>query len=118
MLMRAGFTLLAQRPGEQLVLGLIGKPWQPKYEVRPFGAPEFVPFDEPGYAKVAWDFRVRTEGSRSKLSTRTRVLCTDRSSLLRFRLYWLFTGPFSGFIRGEMLKVISACSSSRTAVDP
>jgi hypothetical protein len=110
MLLRAGFTLLGERPGDEVAFGLIGKPWQPAYEVRSFEAPAFVPFEEPGYAKIVWNFRVQPKGAGSRLSTQTRVQCTDRASLVKFRFYWTFTGPFSGFIRRQMLSSIGECA--------
>ncbi|HZV80505.1 MAG TPA: hypothetical protein VFF60_12960 [Candidatus Binatus sp.] len=110
MLLRAGFTLLGERPNDEIAFGLIGKPWQPAYEVRRFEAPAFVPFDEPGYAKIVWNFRVQPDGGGSALSTQTRVRCTDRASLVKFRLYWMFTGPFSGYIRRQMLRSIGDCA--------
>lgn len=110
MLPGVGFTLLGERPGDEVAFGLIGKPWQPAYEVRRFEAPAFGPFEEPGYAKIVWNFRVKPDGSSSSLSTQTRVHCTDRASLVKLRLYWMFTGPFSGFIRRRMLRSIGDCA--------
>jgi hypothetical protein len=111
-LTRGSFVVLVERPADEIVLGLIGRPWLPRYELRDFDASAFTSFAEPGFAKIAWRFKLdeldAAEGVR--LSTQTRVLCTDRTSLMRFRLYWVFTGPFSGFIRMEMLRMIRACA--------
>ncbi|MBV8172149.1 MAG: hypothetical protein JO219_09475 [Candidatus Eremiobacteraeota bacterium] len=109
---RAGFTLLDERPGDQILFGLIGRPWQPAYEIRRFEASEFIPFDESGYAKIVWNFAVQAESTGTRLSTQTRVRCTDRASLIKFQMYWLFTGPFSSFIRRQMLRSIAACASA------
>jgi hypothetical protein len=40
------------------------------------------------------------------LATETRVLCLDRRSVYFFRSYWLLIGPFSGYIRRQMLHAI------------
>jgi hypothetical protein len=42
----------------------------------------------------------------TRLATETRVLCLDDESRRRFRLYWLFIGPFSGLIRRKILRSI------------
>ena len=72
---------------------------------------DFIRFDKPNYAKAVWNFSFdETDGSANRLTTETRVFCTDARSRLRFRLYWFFIGWFSGLIRREMLGVIKAAA--------
>ncbi len=113
-LLRSGFVLLGEKPGQELVLGLVGRFWTPSGDIQRLGASGFRTFGGPGYAKAAWNFSLseREEGT-TRLVTETRVLCLDGASRRRFRLYWLFIGPFSGLIRREMLRSIK-----RAAEDP
>jgi hypothetical protein len=106
------FVLLGERPADEIVLGLIGRPWAPRYEVHHIEASEFVAFAEPGLAKIAWSFKVDGDAEGVRLSTQTRVKCLDRASLARFRLYWAFTEPFSGIVRMELLRLVRGCAQS------
>ena len=106
-LQRFGFTLLGESPGEELVFGLVGKFWQPDGGLCPVTAAEFPSFAEPGFAKAAWNLRVRGSGlhlTHSELSTETRVLCLGESAHRKFVLYWRLVEPFSGAIRWSLLR--------------
>jgi hypothetical protein len=112
-LTKNGFVVLAERPGDEIVLGLIGRPWAPRYEVRQFEPSEFASFAEPGLAKIAWSFKLDDAAEGVRLSTQTRVKCLDRASLRKFRMYWAFTAPFSGLVRTEMLRLVRACAVAK-----
>ena len=105
--LRMRFILLGERPNEELLLGLVGRFWTPSGGLRRLDAEGFRNFDEPGYAKAAWNFSLaaRADGSVS-LATETRVYCTDEAARRRFRLYWLLVGAFSGLIRREVLQAV------------
>jgi hypothetical protein len=104
---RFGFTLLDERPGAEVVLGLVGRFWRPTGGLEKVTAREFRAYDRPGIAKTVWNFRVEDTGSRgSRLSTETRVRCTDDVARRSFRRYWRLIGPFSGYIRTRMLATI------------
>jgi hypothetical protein len=106
-LVSAGFVVLGEDPGREIVLGTIGRFWKPSGGVRPFAASEFARFDEPGWAKAAWNFRVEPgRAGGATISTETRILCTDARSRRAFRRYWKLVRPFSGLIRIEMLWTI------------
>ena len=108
-----GFILLAERPGEELLLGLVARPWTLRGGIREMQAGEFHSFAEEGYAKIAWNFRVEPlDARRSRLSTETRIACTDARSRKRFSRYWSVVGPFSGWTRREMLRLIAEDSTS------
>ena len=103
----AGFVLLGEQPGHEVVLGTIGRFWRPSGGMRPFEAAEFASFREAGWAKGAWNFRVSVApDGATTLSTETRVRCTDPRSRRTFRRYWRLVRPFSGLIRIEMLRAI------------
>jgi hypothetical protein len=103
----SGFTLLGEQPGEELVLGTVGRFWLAQGELTPVSPESFREISAPGTAKAAWNFAVHpgTRG-RTVLTTETRVLCSDRATRRRFRIYWALIGPFSGLIRREMLAAI------------
>ncbi len=79
----------------------IGKPWTPRGGLRPID--DFAAFDEPGYAKMAIDFRALPEAGGTRLETETRVYLTDAASRRRFAAYWLVVRPFSGLVRRSWL---------------
>jgi hypothetical protein len=105
----AGFVLLAEEPGVEVVLGVVGRFWTPAGGLRRVAAQEFVGFDDPGFAKAAWNFRVDPmPDDRVRVSTETRVRCTDDASRRKFLRYWRLIGPFSGFIRSRALALVRA----------
>jgi hypothetical protein len=70
-----GMAKLAESPGRELVYGAIGQPWKLRGGASR-SVVDFASFDEPGFAKMAFDFRLE-EG---RLSTETRVKLTDACS--------------------------------------
>lgn len=103
-----GWMLLGERPGVELVFGLVGKPWKPHggSPAEPVTRAEFAAFEQPGFAKLVESTRVDPYGERSSIvTTETRVRCTDPDSRRRFRRYWLVVGPFSQLLRRTALHV-------------
>jgi hypothetical protein len=114
----SGFIPLADRPGEAIALGIVGRFWTPTGQVRRLRPEEFRDYHEPGTAKGVWVFVIEpVEPGVCRVVTSTRVACADAASRRRFRFYWLLVGPFSGLIRREGLRLIKrsaeAASSSR-----
>jgi hypothetical protein len=87
--MRASFF----RPAGNDTLVAVGKPWRIRGGMRV--VEDFAAFSEPGYAKMAVDFRF-VDG---RLTTETRVFLTSADARRRFRVYWLLIRPFSGLTR-------------------
>jgi hypothetical protein len=113
-LLQAGFVLVDEHPGQEFVLGLIGKLWAPTAKLEKVNASRYREFNHKGYAKVAWNFAVsNTSHGSVKLSTETRIVCMGDSSRRRFRLYWSLVGPFSGLTRREMLRCAKRNTDSR-----
>jgi hypothetical protein len=84
------FTLLAERPGRELVLGAVGRPWRPDYASIRISAERFAEFEEPGYAKIAWSWIVKPIGSgQTLLVCEWRTQLTDDEARARFRRYWM-----------------------------
>lgn len=105
--LRMRFILLGERVNEELLLGLVGRFWTPAGELRRLDAEGFRDFNEPGYAKAAWNFSLAEQSDKTVLvETETRVWCPDEASRRRFRFYWLLVGTFSGLIRKDILQAV------------
>jgi hypothetical protein len=98
---RFGFEVVAEEPGRELVVAAIGQPWKLRGGGRPRGV-DFRTFSEPGYAKMALNYRLEN----GVLTTETRVRLTDADARRSFRRYWLVVRPFSGLIRRAWLRAI------------
>jgi hypothetical protein len=95
-----GWRVLEEEPGRELVAGAVTQPWSPVVEFRGMSGPEFVAFDEPGFAKIAWSIGTRPgKNGGAVLTTETRVSTTDAASRRKFRRYWLVFGPGIRLIR-------------------
>jgi hypothetical protein len=117
-LLQSGFILLADKPPDEIVLGVAGRFWTASGCIQKLDASGFLAFNEPGYAKAVWNFTLSDRGSNlTRLATETRVLCLDEESRKRFRLYWALIGPFSGLIRKEALKAVRKEAESSCAAD-
>lgn len=100
---RIGFREVAREPDRELVMAGIGRFWTPSGGLRRVtGKEQFLGFQEPGYAKVAFNFRI-VDG---ELSTETRITATNAHARRRFGLYWTLIRPGSGLIRREWLRAL------------
>lgn len=103
----SGFVLLDEKPGEELVIGIVGKFWKLSGNITRVSPETFISYNERDFAKAVWNFSLRAiDQTATELSTETRVHCTDESSRKKFIRYWKVIGFFSGVIRTEMLKII------------
>jgi hypothetical protein len=102
---------LVERPGTELVLGQVSRPWAPDAAslTSPHTLDDYVEFDRPGFAKIALSLRVGPYGTRSAILTvETRVALTDSDSRRRFRRYWFFVRPISALIRRIAFRQLAA----------
>lgn len=116
-LSRSGFTLLAERPGEEVVFGTTGRFWTLREQANmeaPLDLENFDAFARPGWAKAAVSLRVepRDDGS-STLVAETRILCMDERARRRFAAYWALIWVFSGWIRRDFLRGIAGIAEKR-----
>jgi hypothetical protein len=106
---RPGFRILAEERGREIVVGAIGRVWEPNipYVEIDSGA-AFAHFREPGYVKIAWALRVvpRGEGC-ARIELELRVAPTDGPSWDRFKPYFRLIGPVSHFIRRHTLAMFA-----------
>ncbi len=108
-LVASGFVQLAEQPGREIVLGVVGRFWKlagnaPVRSVH--DQQTFTAFDQPGYAKAAMNLLVRAEGRGCRLITETRIQTTDPAAARSFRRYWRLIRPGSGLIRRSWLSAV------------
>jgi hypothetical protein len=102
---KSGFAQLHEAPDE-LVLGGVGRFWQPSGGLRRIEAADFAGFAEPGWAKAAFNFQVERVGERTLLRTETRIATTDEHARRSFGRYWRLIHPGSALIRLAWLRAI------------
>jgi hypothetical protein len=89
-----GWTVLAEIPGREIVMGAITEPWKSIPVFRGVAPDQFASFHEPGHVKIAWTLRADPAGAaKSVFRTETRAICTDAESRTKFRRYWSFLSP-------------------------
>jgi hypothetical protein len=105
---KAGFIELARKENEEIVIGVVGRFWQPKSGILlGLSAQEILDFSTLGFAKAFWNFHLASNSpEQTLLFTETRVQLFGPAARRKFRLYWSLVGPFSGWIRKEMLRLI------------
>jgi hypothetical protein len=100
--------VLVRAPGEGFVAAGAGTPW------RIFGGPTaphldlagFRSFTEPGWVKMALDFRLEAVHAGTLVSTETRVRATDPAARRAFGLYWRVVAIPSALLRRALLREI------------
>ena len=70
-------------------------------------------WSEPGWVKIAMEFRLTPSVGGTRLSCETRVAATDAGARRRFALYWLVVGPGSSAIRWELLTAVALRAEAR-----
>jgi hypothetical protein len=111
-----GWTVLAEEPGREFVIGSVGRFWRKDYGGRPVTAQQFVPFSDPGYAKLAISLSVRQAGTGTIVRYEARTATTDESARRKFRLYWRLIAPGVALVMQRALRRIKAESERRAPV--
>jgi hypothetical protein len=101
-----GFTVMGEVPGEEFVLGIMGRFWTPTGGLVEASAAQLRGPPPAGLAQGFWNFRVARSGAGTVLSTETRVRCGDPATRRRFARYWRVIRLGSGLIRGSLLRHI------------
>ena len=106
-LSRLGFIRLSVVPPHEMVFGIVGRFWRPDGCLVPLTAAEFVLFQQPGYARAAWNLAVHELApGKSLLATETRIQVFGREAQLKFGAYWMLVKPFSGLVRRSLLRSV------------
>lgn len=100
-----GFHLLSE-VGHEIVVGSVGRFWQPRIEYADVTPETFVDFAVPGWGKLAWSIAVapRLRGG-SWITFDLRVDAIGSDPWARFSRYWLLIGPFSRLLRHALLRL-------------
>lgn len=83
----------------------------------PLDAVALRAWSQPGWIKVAMEFRLEPTAAGTRLSTETRIAATDPRTRRLFAAYWFFIRSSSGAIRREVLRVVGHRAESRTLAD-
>ena len=100
------WVVLAEDPGVELVIGAVGKFWHRDYGSRAVTEAEFIPFNQPGFAKVAISLAVRAAGDGTILRYEARTATTDDTARRTFRRYWRFIGSGVGIVMRRVVRRI------------
>ena len=110
-LAQSGFSVLAERPGVEVVAGINGQFWALRelaHTEAPRDLDAFRAFDRPGWAQGAISLRLEPlEDGSTHLRTETRVRCVDDVARRRFVIYWRLIKPFSDWLRRDLLRRIA-----------
>ena len=110
--------LLSSEQPSALVLGGVMQPWRPTGGERgpALDADGVRNWSEPGWVKVAMDFRLTAIDEGTTLRTETRVAATDATARLLFAGYWLVVRPGSSTVRREVLAAVAYRAEARAAL--
>lgn len=111
-----GWLSLGEEPGVELVVGSVGRFWRRDYGGRPVTVEEFIPFNEPGYAKVALSLAVRPTDAGTMVRYEARTATTDEAARRKFRRYWRLIRPGVALVMRRALRRIKAAAERRAAV--
>jgi hypothetical protein len=118
-LVESGFTVLAERPGVEIVAGTTGQFWALRERAHmepPRDLQAFRAFDRPGWAKGAISLRIEPiEDGSTWVTTETRVQCIDGAARRRFAAYWVLIRVFGGWLRRYYLRRIARMAEGEAA---
>jgi hypothetical protein len=109
------FTVMAEAPGEEFVLGIMGRFWTPTGGLVQASAAQLRLPPPAGLAQGFWNFRVEPSEVGTALSTETRVRCGDPATRRSFARYWRIIRPGSALIRRSVLRHIRQQAEQRVA---
>jgi hypothetical protein len=102
-----GWVLLGEQPGEEMVLGLVGKFWKRNFGIMKVDAAEFAAFDKPGYAKTVLGISIRPYGEgRSLITYENRTATTSEDARKSFRRYWRLIGAGAAIVGHRTLALV------------
>jgi hypothetical protein len=111
-------VLFSERPHVVISAGLsqawrlLGGPTPPRLDAAALRA-----WSQPGWIRVAMEFRLEPTSVGTVLSTETRILATDPRTRRSFAVYWFLIRASSGVIRGEVLRVVGHRAESQARQD-
>lgn len=113
-----GWSVLAEIPEREVVMGAVTQPWNANVVFRPLTADEFVRFNEPDYVKIAWTLRADPiRENDSIFRHETRVITTDSVARAKFRWYWARFSPGIKLIRWLLLPQVRNAAERHARFD-
>jgi hypothetical protein len=105
---QGGWTLLGERPRDEIALGLVGRFWRPVITYASVPAAGFRAFAEPHYAKTIYALSVRAiDDTTTLLAGTMRTATTDEHARRWFRRYWtLGVGSGAHLLVGGLIDVV------------
>jgi len=111
-----GWSVLAEVPDREIVMGTVTQPWNPNVAFRSLTPDQFVAFNEPDYVKIALTLRADPRGEgESIFRHETRATTTDVVARAKFRQYWSCFSPGIKLIRWLLLKPLRREAEYRAA---
>lgn len=107
------WVILAEEAGVELVIGSIGRFWRKDYGSHKVAQPDFVPFREPGYAKLAISLSVRATDEGTILRYEARTATTDETARRTFRRYWRIIGSGVGIVMRRVVRRIKVAAEQK-----
>ena len=102
-----GWVVLADMPGQEIVMGAVTRPWEPNVVFRGIAPEHFAAFNEPDYVKIVWTLRADAISPFSSIArSETRAVATDASARRKFRWYWARFSPGIVLIRRMSLGLL------------
>jgi len=109
-----GWSVLAEVPGREIVLGAATRPWQADPEFRALPPEDFAAFNQPDFVKIVWNLRADSFGhAESIFRTETRATTTDAGARSKFRRYWSAVLPGIIVIRRIALRLVKRAAERR-----
>ena len=107
--------VLSSEPPSSVVFGGVLQAWKLTGGEQPpsLDAAGVRDFAEPGWVKVAMDFRLTPTLGGTQLGSETRVVATDASTRRKFDRYWLLVRPGSSATRWEVLTAVALKAEAR-----
>ncbi len=104
---RRDFILLEENPGEEFVMGAVGRFWRLDRPLEDVTREEFRAFHQPGVARLVWNMRVEPRGRGAHAFAQVRIAVPDEATRRRLGVYWAFVGPVSHAIRWGALESVA-----------
>jgi hypothetical protein len=112
-----GWGRLAERPGRELVMGSVTRPWEADVVFTAVDPALFPSFREPGFVKIAWTLEAEPIDERhTRFRTQTRAQPTDEAARRKFRRYWRKLGVGIILIRWLTLFAVRRKAERRFAL--
>ncbi|WP_218921452.1 SRPBCC family protein [Haliscomenobacter hydrossis] len=103
-----GFMILAEKPGQEVVVGSVGQFWHLNIPFASVAPTDFRDFQEPGWGKLAWSISVEPYNEGSTIALELRTTATDEASWEKLNQYYQLIGLGSQPIRRSAMAHIVA----------